>query len=328
MEKLDILRSAGKLPVFENGVNLAAANLMKGIVNVITEQPQSFSSETSGMMIPVIGKVMEFVEVKSDVRKTWNSVHRLLSTAVSARQSLAAYIGTSTDSPGRVKADADATKLRGLVGIKKALDSQEKPVPVSLKADSKLTELKDEIMFLVAVDKVERYTQAKTDVELHWSSIIDDSDEKKRTMEQSHGGTYDGTHWHESLTDAKTFAQLKKVASKTILTMDPPKFKKAGKHLKDLMEKAVATREAFEADPDAPWEEMFVKRVAGAMTTAREATLVGCMVAHKGNKNMLQSKCKSEKHAAKNTKNPNEWEGIHELVKQLTEQAIGLMPLE
>ena len=159
-----------------------------------------------------------------------------------------------------------------------------------------------------------------------WTAPIDDRDENKRSLETSFAGTFDGSDWHALLVSDGDFASGYKHGGKTLMTLNPTKFKTQIAAFQKAFNKVRTEREAFDTSADVQWEALLEARMKKAFTTSKEATIIGVLATVK-DKNKLQQKCRSERNSGNSSK-PNSYADVHPFIKKAVENAINLMPIE
>jgi len=321
------LRCSGSDARFPQEVVASAAALLTGLLNELKAETLAFSSELCTVASTVMKKLLCHLDPKDTLSVQWSATMRLLGSCVSAKQSLSAYMELGAFAATRIKKDSDGSLLKGLVAIHKTLDNQCRQVPEELLDGGKMADAMREVKDIILGDAPLRYEALMTEADAIWEGVVDPKEDAKRTLSQSFAGTCDGSDWHSLVGMHADYASLVKVATTTILTMSPVKFKKAVTSYQDMVEKCKVCRESYDVAAKADWEAKCATRIERALTTAKEGVLVANLIKHKDDPDTLQSTCKAEKRSGERAK-PNSWHGCHERVKHYAQQAVELLAID
>ncbi|CAK0804180.1 unnamed protein product [Prorocentrum cordatum] len=270
------------------------------------------AGQKASEMLPVVGKVMELLHPSTPPRQEWITMHRLMTTAVDAWTALLHYKSLGNDAASRVASDKSGVLLRGLFGAKKSVLAQPR------QADDKYIDGVSMPTFHAAIDELidcdskARYEAARAEVDKIWTMPMDPDDTASGSLKDCYQGTFGGSNWHDVISASADYDVISKHAARAILCLDPIRFK--------------LEREGLDVKPLAQWEVEQAARIAKAVATSREATMMAIFAKFKDNRNTLQSKVRLEKNAAEKSK-PSSWEHVRASVKKCAERAIKLLPL-
>ncbi|CAK0812761.1 unnamed protein product [Prorocentrum cordatum] len=321
-----ILRVADLGSPFPADVTTAAEELLQKLLEHITSDEAGMAGQKASEVLPVVGKVMELLHPSTPPRQGWITMHRLMTTAVDARTALLHYKSLGNDAASRVASDKSGVLLRGLFGAEKSVLAQ------SRQADDKYIDSVSMPTFHAAIDELidcdskAKYEAARAEVDKIWTMPMDPDDTASGSLKYCYQGTFDGSNWHDVISASADCDVISKHAARTILCLDPIRFKAAVSKFQKAFGGAQLEREGLDVKPLAQWEVEQAARIAKAVTTSREATMMAIFAKFKDNRNTLQSKVRLEKNAAEKSK-PSSWEHVRASVKKCAEHAIKLLPL-
>jgi len=309
---------------FPDDVQEAARVLLVDIRDIVTQVDGGFSSQTCADFGSLMGKLVEMLDVKKEERAKWCPVLRLMGTSNKARTDTNSYSALGHDAPSRVAADADNKKLLELQSLKKAIEAQERQVDEQCNKDNGLTTLKEVMDKYLRDDAPSIYNAAKASVEAILAQPVDTESVPTRSLQEVHAGTFDGSDWHKFLADDMSFKKIHEQATKTVLTINPKKFKLSVGKLCDSVEAAKKAREQFDTPADCTWEKNMDTLCRKALVTEKEGQLLALLHVHKTDPNTAQAKARIEKNKA--NRPPKVWQDMHTSIRGFCDTAISRMP--